>query len=111
MRNMGKRDKDEESMPAIMCEAGWDEAFLVGTENELRSLAQGIIAALEAPSKSSDFLGVQCRTTTGPRSEVWGDARINGLVVTEDTTQKRSLINALRKRNGEDPVAAEGWPS
>ena len=97
-------------MPAIMYETGPDEAFLVGTDAELRALASGILRALESPGEPADHFGVHCLSTQQPQTEVWGDVRVDGLLVTRTTAEKRQLINSIRKNNGEQPVAAEGWP-
>ena len=98
-------------MPAIMYETGEDEAFLVGSKEEIEAFAQAILHALKGPSESLDYLGVKCKSTRAPRTETWGFTCVEGLLVTETVTDKKKLINAIRKNNSIPQVQVEGWPS
>ena len=98
-------------MPAIMYETGEDEAFLVGSKEEIEAFAKEILHALQEPSESMDYLGVKCKSTRAPRTETWGFTCIEGLLVTENVTEKKKLINAIRKNNGIPQVQVVGWPT
>lgn len=103
-------DESKTSLPAIMCTTGWDESFLVGTTEELRSFANKILSEIDKPRKKRDLLGVEVSDIVDRFTEEWGDACLDGITVTNSSIDTKKLINALRIHNGEDPVAAEGWP-
>ena len=98
------------ALPAIMWETGADESFLVGSEDELRRFAQSILTLLECREQEEDFLGVKVRWATGYVTEEFGDVCVVIAAVTSDTADTRRLINAVRKNNGEAPIAGLGWP-
>ncbi len=103
-------NKNEDSYPAVMCETGWDESFLVGTKEELRSFANKILEEIDKPRDKRDFFGAEASEVSERISELWGDACIDGIIITSNRPDTKKLINAIRINNGEDPIAAEGWP-
>lgn len=98
------------SMPAIMYETGDDEAFLVGTKDEIKAFARALLDALQTTSESQNYLGISCKSIKTPSTETWGYTCIEGLIVTESVKDKKKLINAIRKNNGEPQVQVDGWP-
>lgn len=104
-------ESTSDSMPAIMYETGDDEAFLVGSKEEIEAFAQALLCALQSKSQSQNYLGVNCKSIKTPRTEQWGFTCVEGLLVTESVKDKRRLINAIRKNNGEPQVQVDGWPS
>ena len=103
-------DKPEKSYPAIMCEIGWDESFLVGSEDELRAFANKILEEIEKPRKTREFFGAEVKEYSYRISELWGDACLDGIIITKNSLDTKKVINAVRKHNGADPIASEGWP-
>lgn len=101
---------DSNSMPAIMYETGEDEAFLVGSKNEIQAFAQALLDALQTQSEPQSYLGISCKSIQTPKTEIGGFTCIKGLLVTESEIDKRKLINAIRKNNGEPQVHVVGWP-
>jgi hypothetical protein len=101
---------DRKSVAAIMCETGYDESFLVGTEEELRALAHSILNELSKPRKSREFFGVEVTEINVKFTETMGDVCIVGIEVTKCRDDTKKLINAIRINNGEQPIAGEGWP-
>ena len=97
-------------LPAIMYETGLDEAFLIGSVQELQTLAHRILAALEQLESGRDYFGVHTSQAADQLTSSWGDVCLDGIVVTSTSGDTRRLINAIRINNGEDPIAAEGWP-
>jgi hypothetical protein len=106
-----ERPTEQLSLPAIMCEGGLDEAFLVGTVQELSALAHRILASIDQLGPMQDCLGIPSRSVSIRLTDRWGDACLDGMVVTSSSEDSRRLVNALRMNNGQAPVAADGWPT
>ena len=98
------------SLPAIMYETGPDEAFLVGTEEELRALATGILERLANGQVAEDYHGVSVRRSAGRLTEAFSDVCVHGVVITETEHDTKKLINGIRVNNAEPPIASPGWP-
>ena len=82
--------------PVITAQTGWDEAFLIGTEQELLEFAQSIIQAVGGAKKEA-FFGEEARVSafyavTGQYSEVLFD----WLVVTKDSKQTIELAHKVQ---------------
>jgi hypothetical protein len=82
--------------PLITAQTGWDEAFLIGTEEELLKFAEDIINAVKS-SKEEDFFGEPTKVSkfcnvTGQYSEVLFD----WLVVTKNREQTIKLSNKVQ---------------
>ncbi|MFK8013134.1 MAG: hypothetical protein AB8B80_13925 [Marinicellaceae bacterium] len=89
--------KERNAGPLITAQTGWEESFLIGTEDELLGFAESIINAVKA-AKDDDFFGEKAKTSkfhqvTGQYSEVLFD----WLVVTKDSEQ---TIELSRKVEG-----------
>ncbi|WP_299583566.1 hypothetical protein [uncultured Microbulbifer sp.] len=78
----------ENQGPIITSQTGWDESFLIGTEEELLAFAQGIVDSVKA-AKEDSFFDEATKTSNhiygklGVSSEV----QFDWLVVTKDTEQ------------------------
>ncbi len=88
--------KERNAGPLITAQTGWEEAFLIGTQEELLKLAENIVKAVKS-SKSDDFLGEEVKTSqfcgvTGEFSEVLFD----WLVVTKDREQTIELAHKVQ---------------
>ena len=101
---------DQNSLPAIMHEQGIDESFLLGTASEIKAFALAILEALEGSESPKNYLGVECKFTKSPVTDSWGESRITGLAITSTEKDKRKLMNSIRKNNGIEQIAADGWP-
>lgn len=83
--------------PMITAQTGWEEAFLVGTENELIEFAENILKAVKS-AKDEEFFGEVAKVSkfygvTGEYSEVLFD----WLVVTKDNEQTISLAKKIQE--------------
>ncbi|MEM9998576.1 MAG: hypothetical protein AAF809_12825 [Bacteroidota bacterium] len=94
-----------------MWETGPDEAFLIGSEDELRRFAQNILALLNRQDQDEKFLGIDVSWASGYLTEKLGDVSIVSVAVTADNQATKRLINAVKRNNGEAPIASVGWPS
>ncbi len=103
-------ESSRQSLAAIIYQTGPDESFLVGTEQQLRALAHGILDQIEAARGSREVWGVSVKESGGRLTELWGDACVDGMFVTKSERDTKKLVNELRKNSGEPPIAAEGWP-
>ncbi len=97
------------SMPVGMYETGLDEAFLVGTAEDLRQFAHRILAQVEKAFPVDDYLGIPVRQTGEQLTSSLGDFCIDGLCIVQSEEQKRELINRIRVNNGESEIAPEAW--
>ncbi|WP_414430073.1 hypothetical protein ACMG4M_11815 [Alcanivorax sp. IL3] len=82
--------------PVITAQTGWEEAFLIGTEQELLEFAESIIQAVSS-AKKEEFFGEEAHVSkfyavTGQYSEVLFD----WLVVTKDSKQTIELTNKVQ---------------
>ena len=93
-----------------MCETGGDESFLVGTKEELKYFANKILEEIGKTRDKREILGVEVSEVTERFSHLWGDACIDGIFITDCGQDTKKLINSIRINNGEQPVAAKGWP-
>ena len=81
--------------PMITAQTGWDEAFLIGTEDELLKFAQNIVDAVKS-AKADKFFGEDTKTKEiygldGSHSEV----NFDWLVVTESNEQNIRLAERI----------------
>ena len=88
--------KERNAGPLITAQTGWEEAFLIGTENELLQFAEDIIKAVKS-AKEEEFFGEQTKVskfdqTTGQYSEVLFD----WLVVSKDREQTIKLSRKVQ---------------
>ncbi|WP_226647330.1 hypothetical protein [Microbulbifer variabilis] len=82
--------------PIITAQTGWEEAFLIGTEQELLEFAENIIQSVNSARKE-EFFGEEARVSkfyavTGQYSEV----QFDWLVVTKDSNQTVELANKIQ---------------
>ena len=82
--------------PIITAQTGWDEALLIGTEQELLEFAESIIQAVGC-AKKEEFFGEEAHVSafyavTGQYSEVLFD----WLVVTKDSKQTIELAHKVQ---------------
>ena len=83
--------------PMITAQTGWEEAFLIGTEDELIDFAESIIKAVKS-AKEEEFYGEETKVAkfygvTGEYSEVLFD----WLVVTKGREQTISLAKKIQE--------------
>jgi hypothetical protein len=88
--------KERDAGPLITAQTGWDEAFLIGTENELLRFAKNIIEAVKS-AKEEEFFGEITKVSklygvTGEYSEVLFD----WLVITKDREQTIELAHKVQ---------------
>ncbi|MEM7799607.1 MAG: hypothetical protein AAF633_10490 [Chloroflexota bacterium] len=100
-------DKIEE--PAICHETALDEAFLVGTKDELAQFAKTILEMLDKPCRELDFWGIPAKQPDDDRglTEVMSRVVLDGIVIVNSRDDRRKLINKLRVNNGELPIQWE----
>jgi hypothetical protein len=103
-------NKKIEKKPSICYETGLDEAFLVGTKDELLEFAQAIIELLSGPKEPLDYLGVKTEVPIKDRAltESMSEIVIDGMLVVESTEDRQELVNKIRINNGEPPIDWEG---
>jgi len=103
-------NKKFEKKPSICYETGLDEAFLVGTKDELLEFAQAIIELLSGPKEPLDYLGVKTEVPKKDRAltESMSEIVIDGLLVVESTEDRQELVNKILINNGEPPIDWEG---
>ena len=82
--------------PVITAQTGWEEAFLIGTEQELLEFAESIIQAVNS-GKNGEFFGEKVQVSkfyavTGQYSEVLFD----WLVVTKNDEQTIELAHKVQ---------------
>lgn len=91
----------------------WDmdpsEAFLVGTKDNLKLLAESILAQLEQKTKEGELCGVKVQNTTSNNSltESGLDIVLNGITFVENEKDTFRIVNGLRSSNGMIPFAEE----
>jgi len=92
-----------------MCETGFDEAFLVGTVEDLRRFAHRILEQVEKTYPVDDLLGIPVRQTGEQLTFCLGDFVVDGLCIVQSHEHKRELVNRIRVNNGEQELAPEAW--
>ena len=50
--------------PALCCETGLDESYLVGTKEELENFANAILQLLDSPDEIQNYHGVKTKNPT-----------------------------------------------
>lgn len=82
--------------PLITAQTGWDEAYLVGTEEELLEFAQAIVESVKA-SKPEMFLDESGTKVAKFYGEVGSESELqfDWLVVTEDAEQNVRLSRKI----------------
>jgi len=92
--------------PAVCWETDPDEAFLIGTKEELTQFANSIIEQLKGISSEGNYHGIDVRIPKSSQSltEVMSDIVIQGLTVVETTQERQELLNRFRKNNGMDEI-------
>jgi hypothetical protein len=96
-------------MPVGMVETGFDEAFLVGTVEDLRWFAHRILEQVEKTYHVDDFLGIPVRQTGKRLTFGLGDFCVDGLCIVQSYEHKRELVNRIRVNNGESELDPEAW--
>lgn len=107
--------KKEMQMETIIKKAAicWDmdtsESFLVGTKENLKQLAESILAKLEQETKESELCGVKIQSPTSNSSltELGLDIVLNGMAIVENEKDTVRIVNELRSLNGMLPFAEE----
>lgn len=92
--------------PAICYETGLDEAFLLGTREELSAFARTILKLLDAPCKSMDYLGISTQSPIDniKLTQAMSQVEVNGLFVVENENDRRILMNKILINNGDTPI-------
>jgi hypothetical protein len=81
----------------ITAQTGWNEAFIVGTEQELLDLAASIIDSVKA-AKTDEFFGEQVKTS----NQVFGnlashsEVQFDWLVVTNNSEQTLAIARKVQ---------------
>ena len=85
--------KQEETFPIITSQTGLDEAFLIGTREELIAFANSIINAVESVNPDV-FFGVPADTSSlvSRRLHAISDVKFDWLVVTNTAEEKEDLF-------------------
>ena len=95
--------------PAIMIETGADEAFMVGTVEELRAFATTLLNLLDQDQSKCELLGVAVSQLSQTLTFPLGDVCISGVVIASSTEGRRMLIDNIRLNNGEPQIDPEAW--
>jgi hypothetical protein len=91
----------------------WDmdpsEAFLVGTKEELRKLAEDILLAIESDTIDGIIGDTQLKFSSSDNSltENGLDIVVNNIAIVKDNKDTSKIINSLRELNGMSPLADE----
>ena len=96
--------------PAICYETGLDEAFLVGTKEELSEFAHSILRLLNGPFELLDYHGINAKQ---PKSRMslsssMSEVVLDGIVIVESRKDRRDLMNKIRLNNGVEPIDWKG---
>lgn len=81
----------------ITAQTGWNEAFLVGTKEELLALAQNIIDSVN-DAKDDEFFGEEVKTSNllagklAPHSEV----QFDWIAITKDSEQTLEISHKIQ---------------
>ena len=96
--------------PAICFDAGLDEAFLVGTKEELSEFAYSILRLLDGPFELLNYHGINAREPKSlmSLSESMSEIVIDNLVIVESMKDRRDLMNNIRQNNGIEPIDWHG---
>ncbi|MGL6260080.1 hypothetical protein [Vibrio sp. WXL210] len=89
--------KDNVSKGAVItAQTGWDEAFLIGTEEDLLSFAQAIISSVESAQKD-DFFGEPVKTSNLVYSKLasYSEVQFDWLVVTDSNEQTLEIAHKV----------------
>lgn len=86
---------------AICFEQGLDEAFLVGTEEELREFANSILQKLEQENRKTEYHGVPVDEVNVALTQSSGQVEIHGIYQVSSVEARRVLMNKILKNNGE----------
>lgn len=102
--------------PAICYETGFDEAFLVGTEEELSHFAHSILRLLGEQQKTMHYHGVITRQPlkNSQLSEPMSEIALESIVIVDSKKDRRELINKIRINGGMAPIDWDGhdeWKS
>ncbi|OZG74062.1 hypothetical protein BTA51_09845 [Hahella sp. CCB-MM4] len=89
-------DKDIDGV-VITAQTGWNEAFLVGTEQELLDFAQNIIDSVKA-AKADKFFGEDVRSSNQVYGEMasHSEVQLDRLVVTKNTEQTIKIAHKVQ---------------
>ncbi|WP_409306637.1 hypothetical protein [Pectobacterium sp. B1J-3] len=82
--------------PIIACQTGFDEAFLIGTREELLDFANAIIEAVDKVQPDICF-GVTVKTSNllAEKLDVKSEVRLDYLVVTETPEEKEVIFQKV----------------
>jgi hypothetical protein len=97
--------------PAICYETGLDEAFLLGTREELSEFAHIILRLLDAPTKSIDYLGISTQSPIGKMilTHTMSGVVLDGLLIVKDKNDRQILMNKIRINNGDTAIDWQGF--
>ena len=91
----------------------WDmdpnEAFLVGTKEELRKLAEDILLALDSDTVDGTIGDTKLKFSNSDSSltESGLDIVVNNIAIVKGDKDTSKVINSLRELNGMSPLADE----
>lgn len=91
----------------------WDidpsEAFLVGTKDELKKLAEDILQALDSDTVDRTIGDTQLKFSSSDSSltENGLDIVVNNIAIVKDNKDTSKIINSLRELNGMTPFTDE----
>jgi len=82
-----------------------NEAFLLGTREELAAFAHTILRHLDAPSEQIDYLGIITRSPIdvdrAALTHVMSEVVLDCLLIVKDKNDRRTLMNKILANNGE----------
>ena len=81
----------------VTAQTGWNEAFLVGTEQELLDFAQNIIDSVKA-AKADEFFGEQVKTSSNVQGKLasHSEVQFDWLVVTNNSKQTLEISHKVQ---------------
>ena len=91
----------------------WDmdpsEAFLVGTKEELKKLAEDILLALDSDTVDGTIGNTQIKFSSSDSTltENGLDIVVNNIAIVKDDKDTSKVINSLRELNGMLPLAGD----
>ena len=92
--------------PAVCYETELDEAFLLGTRDELSRFAHAILKLLDMPSESIDYLGISTQSPLNQVSltQTMSQVEIDRALIVENENDRKILMNKTLLNNGDTPI-------
>ena len=97
--------------PAILCETGPDESFLLGTRDQLAELANNILHMISESVESTVWGDKKVELPECPKglTDPMAETAIWSVVIVDTESDRRSLMNQIRINGGETPIDWDGY--